>query len=126
MPWQSDFVYFLYYLNLYPLASIAPGSRENGVEGARRLIAEQGRTLVTDRYWTVRYGDLAKTYLYLPHVWLKGRPVKPRMLHANALAFTLALLVLFAAFWCAALTAPGYPARRVDWLESVPGAGGLR
>lgn len=107
VPWQSDFVYFLYYLNLYPLASIAPGSRENSVEGARRLIAEQGRTLVTDRYWTVRYGDLAKTYLYLPHVWLKGRPVKPRMLHANALAFTLALLVLFAAFWCAGQTALG-------------------
>lgn len=107
VPWQSDFVYFLYYLNLYPLASIAPGPREYSVEGARRLIAEQGRTLVMDRYWTVRYGDLAKTYLYLPHVWLKGRPVKPRMLHANALAFTLALLVLFAAFWSAGQTPLG-------------------
>ena len=41
-----------------------------------------------DRYWTVRYGDLAKTYLYLPHAWLKGRPAQPRMLHANAFGFT--------------------------------------
>jgi tetratricopeptide (TPR) repeat protein len=97
--WQPEFVYFLYYLNLYPVTSISTEPLEYSVEGARRLIAEHGRTLVMDRYWTVRYGDLAKTYLYLPHVWLKGRPVKPRMLHANALAFTLALLVLFAGFW---------------------------
>ena len=69
------------------------------MEGARRLIAEQGRTLVMDRYWTIRYGEMAKTYLYLPHAWLKGRPAKPRMLDANALGFTVALLALFSAFW---------------------------
>ena len=97
--WQPEFVYFLYYLNLYPVASISTAPREWSVEGARRLIAEQGHTLVMDRYWTIRYGDLAKTYLYLPHVWLKGKPLRPRMLHANALGFTLALLALFAAFW---------------------------
>lgn len=101
LPWQSEFVYFLYYLNLYPVTSISDSPREYSVEGARRLIAEQGRTLVMDRYWTVRYGELAKTYLYLPHVWLKGRPVRPRMLYANSPAFTLALLALFATFWYA-------------------------
>jgi predicted Zn-dependent protease/TolB-like protein len=101
LQWQSEFVYFLYYLNLYPVASISDSPREYSVEGAQRLIAEQGRSLVMDRYWTLRYGELAKTYLYLPHVWLKGRPVRPRMLHANSAAFTLALLALFAAFWYA-------------------------
>ncbi len=105
--WQPEFVYFLYYLDLYPVASISTSPREWSVEGARRLIAERGHTLVMDRYWTIRYGDLAKTYLYLPHVWLKGRPVKPRMLHANALGFTLALLALFAAFWHVGHTALG-------------------
>ncbi len=105
--WQPEFVYFLYYLNLYPVASIADVPRENSVGGARRLIAEEGRSLVMDRYWTTRYGDLAKTYLYLPHVWIKGNPVKPRMLHANALGFTVALLVLFAAFWHVGETALG-------------------
>ncbi len=107
LAWQPDFVYFLYYLNLYPVASISTSRFEYSVEGARRAIAEQGHTLVMDRYWTMRYGDLAKTYLYLPHVWLKGRPVRPRMLHANALGFTLALLALFAAFWSAEKTLLG-------------------
>lgn len=96
---QDDFVYFLYYLNLFPVASISTRAPEYSREGARRLIAEQGQTLVMDRGWTIRYGELAKTYLYLPHVWLKGKPVRPRMLHANALGFTVALLALFAAFW---------------------------
>ena len=100
-------MYFLYYLNLYPVASISERPREYSVEGARRLITEQGHTLVMDRYWTVRYGELAKTYLYLPHVWWKGRPVRPRMLHANALGFTLALLALYAGFWWAGQTAMG-------------------
>ena len=99
LDWQEDFVYFLYYLNLYPIASISTKSPEYSIEGARRLIAEQGQTLVMDRYWTIRYGELAKTYLYLPHVWLKGKPIRPRMLHANALGFTVALLALFTAFW---------------------------
>ena len=99
LTWQPEFVYFLYYLNLYPVTSISDSPREYSVEGARRLIAEQGHTLVMDRYWTVRYGELAKTYLYLPNVWWKGRPVRPHMLHANALGFTLALLALYAGFW---------------------------
>jgi hypothetical protein len=97
--WQPEFVYFLYYLNLYPVASVSTSPREYSVEGARKLIATEGGSLVMDRYWTIRYGDLAKTYLYLPHVWLKGRPVRPRMLHANALGFTIALLSLYTTFW---------------------------
>ena len=98
-PWQPEFVYFLYYLNLYPVVSVSNEPLEYSVEGARRLIAERGETLAMDRYWTVRYGELAKTYLYLPHAWLKGRPVKLRMLPASALGFTVALAALFAAFW---------------------------
>jgi hypothetical protein len=39
LQWQSEFVYFLYYLNLYPVASISDSPREYSVEGARRLIA---------------------------------------------------------------------------------------
>jgi tetratricopeptide (TPR) repeat protein len=99
LAWQEEFVYFLYYLNLYPIASVSTKAFDYSVEGARRLIAEQGQTLVMDRYWTIRYGELAKTYLFLPHVWLKGRPVRPRMLHANAMGFTVALLAVFTSFW---------------------------
>ncbi len=106
-PWQTEFVYFLYYLDLYPVASMADGPREYSVEGARRLIAEQGRSLVMDRYWTIRYGEMAKTYLYLPQAWLKGRPARPRMLAASALGFTVALLALFSAFWSVGKTPLG-------------------
>ena len=99
LEWQSEFVYFLYYLGLYPVATLSPGPQENSQEGAQRLIDEQGPTLVMDRYWTIRYGDLGKTYLYLPGAWLEGQPADPTMVPANALVMTAALLALFAAFW---------------------------
>jgi hypothetical protein len=52
LEWQPEFVYFLYYLDLYPVTSISKRPREYSVDGARRLVATEGRTLVMDRYWT--------------------------------------------------------------------------
>jgi hypothetical protein len=98
LPWQPDFVYFLYYLDLYPLATERPEPRVFSEEGARRVISERGHVLVMDRFWTVRYGELGKTYLYLPHSYLKGKPGY-KMKYANGPAFVLALLALYAAFW---------------------------
>jgi hypothetical protein len=95
---QPEFVYFLYYLNLFPLATEAPVPRAFSVRGAQQVIAEHGRALVMDRFWTVRYGELLKTYLYLPHSYLKGKPGY-KMKYANGPAFTLALLLLFSALW---------------------------
>jgi hypothetical protein len=98
LPWQRDFVYFLYYLNLYPVATEAPPPRELSKEGARRLLETQGGSLVMDRFWTIRYGELGKTYLYLPHSWLQGRPGY-QMKYANGPPFVLALVALFTGFW---------------------------
>lgn len=80
--WQQDFVYFLYYLNLFPVATVTEQPLEYSREGAQRIFSTQGGSLVMDRYWTIRYGDLLKTYLYLPDAYMKGtvtdRPSRQR------------------------------------------------
>jgi tetratricopeptide (TPR) repeat protein len=116
--WQPEFVYFLYYLDLYPVVSLSDSPRVQSAEGARRLIQEEGGTLAMDRYWTTRYGELGKTYLYLPSAWARGRAARPRMLHANAIGFTLALLLLYVSFWH--VRKPGLGALLVLLLGSNP------
>ena len=98
--WQPEFVYFLYYLNLFPVATLTDQRLPMSREGAQRIFDTQGHTLVMDRFWTIRYGDLLKTYLYLPHAYLYGTPTRrPNMTTGNAIAWSVALLALYVAFW---------------------------
>jgi len=98
--WQQDFLYFLYYLNLYPVATVTEEPLEMSREGAERVFQTRGDTLVMERFWTVRYGDLLKTYLFLPDAYADGKPAeRPLMVLANASAWIFALLALYVAFW---------------------------
>lgn len=96
--WQEEFVYFLHYLNLFPVATLA-GDVEMSRDGARRVIATRGDTLVMERFWTIRYGDVMKTYLYLPHARAKGRTNNLTMILANSWAWIATLVLLYVAFW---------------------------
>jgi hypothetical protein len=114
LPWQREFVYFLYYLNLFPIVTETTEPLVMSEEGARQIIATEGHSLVMDRYWTVRYGERLKTYLYLPHCYLVGsaRPLvngrpRIRMQYANGPAFIVALMGVFAGFWWIGETALG-------------------
>lgn len=98
--WQQDFLYFLYYLNLFPVATVSEEPLERSREGAERIFRTRGDTLVMERFWTIRYGDLLKTYLYLPDAYADGGPVeRPLMVLANACAWVFALVALYVAFW---------------------------
>jgi hypothetical protein len=100
--WQQDFLYFLFYLNLYPVATITEEPLEMSRAGAERVFRSQGDTLVMERFWTIRYGDLLKTYLYLPDAYADGRPAeRPLMVLANSCAWIAALIGLYVAFWTA-------------------------
>jgi hypothetical protein len=98
--WQQEFVYFLYYLNLFPVATVTDQPLEYSREGAQRVLETQGSTLVMERFWTIRYGDLLKTYLYLPQAYLTGSAADPRVMStANGVAWAIALLALYVALW---------------------------
>ena len=98
--WQQDFLYFLYYLDLYPVATVTEEPLVKSREAAERLFRTRGDTLVMERFWTIRYGDLLKTYLYLPDAWAGGGPAdRPLMVRANAMAWIFALVALYAALW---------------------------
>ena len=109
---EHRFVYFFYYLGLYPVTSVE-GHRdflgERGYdrfsrEAAERVIRERGESLLMEWKHTIRVGERGKMFLYLPDAILKGKPRPPlsvRPLHAAV--FTLALGAVFSAFWWARL-----------------------
>ncbi|HUT35640.1 MAG TPA: hypothetical protein VNE39_19275 [Planctomycetota bacterium] len=95
---QEKFVYFLYYLGLFPVAT----EKDDVVfsrEGAREVLAKHGDTLLMEWQHSYRSGSLGTALLYLPDALLRGSPKDPSVRPANGLAFTLALVGLFAAFW---------------------------
>ncbi len=95
---EKEFVFFLHHLNLYPVATDAP-IRADTADEARRILHELPQSLMQDHYATYRSGDYGRTYLYLFDVWLHHDSIKPSLVPAHALAFIVALLGVFAAFW---------------------------
>ncbi len=97
---QDKFVYFLYYTNLFPVASTKnglnyefyytkaavtpqPNTLEYSAAAAQRTLRESGKTLVMEWGHTLRSGQLLTTYLYLPDAWRLGSPqfAEVRMTH---------------------------------------------
>jgi hypothetical protein len=103
------FLYFLYYTGLYPVVAREgharlmqdPEYRRFRPESARRVLAERGETLYMEWGQTIRAGDMGRAFLYLPHAIWTGSARDPRMAPTHAVAFTIALWALWAAFWWA-------------------------
>jgi hypothetical protein len=95
---EARFVYFFYYLGLYPVAT-DEDTLEFSAAGARRILRERGNTLVTEWRHTIRTGDLGKVFLYLPDAILKGAPRDLRLRPAHVALFVIALSAVFVAFW---------------------------
>jgi hypothetical protein len=101
------FLYFYYYLGLFPVATEldAAGAAPRSValpmsrEGARQVIAEHGDTLVMEHGHKIRCGDRGQIWLYLPSMWLRGASAGPQVRFGDGIAFAVALMALFVAFW---------------------------
>lgn len=121
---DDRFVYFLYYLNLYPMASTRAGrnfefyfdDREHPVEpdtldysqdGARRLLASDGDTLVTEWGHSIRTGNYLQTYLYLFDAWRLGTARQAEVRIANGAAFVAGLALVLVSSWSIRLTGLG-------------------
>lgn len=112
---EDRFIYYLYYLNLWPVATTVsgrddrffmdrkdrpsePDKREFSRAGAERIIAEQGDSLVQEWGTTIRYENHLQTFLFLPDAWRRGTPKDAETRLANAGFYMLALAGLFTAF----------------------------
>ncbi len=112
---EVRFLYFLYYLDLFPVTS----ERWHAVlgrshkperysrEAAERALRRWGRSLSTEWGHTIRVGEPGKVFLYLPHAIWTGTPADPSMRPFHSAAFILALGSVFAAFWWARLPVLG-------------------
>ncbi|GEM_PF-869721 len=97
---QTRLLYFLYFKGLFPVATEVPDEDlEKSLAGADSEIAENGDKLLTEVGHSTRYGELGKTYLYLPSIWRNGWDEEPNMRVASGTAFAVALMGLFLAFW---------------------------
>ena len=117
------FVYFLYYLDLFPVVSTknagctsdtqagcwdtAGTPAEYSHAGAQNALHGQSKSLMQDLGWTWNAGDRGKIYLYLFDAWLKGAPWNPSLKPASRLGFVLGLSSIFIAFWWVRLPAVG-------------------
>jgi hypothetical protein len=108
--WAGDFVYFFYYLGLFPVAVAGPGyasvfapgfqtPSEYSVEGARRFLIEHRKDLVMDRLWTFEAGEYGRILLYVPDALLKGAPRSPSVRPCHAIVFILSLGLVFLSCW---------------------------
>ena len=113
---QGKLVYFLYYLNLYPVASTKaglnwefyadgvtfpnePDTQEYSPAGANRIIANEGESLIMEWGHSTRFGNHLMSYLYLPDAWRLGSPRYAEIRIGNALGFFVGLALLLLASW---------------------------
>jgi hypothetical protein len=92
-PSASRFVYFYYYLHLFPLTSSS--EKIYSAAGARSLLEKEGHTLRMEyNHWT-RLGEHGRIWCFLPDAWLRGGPRWPSVRIFNAITFTTGLLSVF-------------------------------
>lgn len=97
---EDRFIYFLYHLNLYPVATTLQDPADRPEE-ASAILLHHGDTLLTEVNNTARYGEHLKSWLLLLDARWRGASHHPSYIFANGWAFRLALLTLLAAFWWA-------------------------
>jgi hypothetical protein len=100
LDYEYQFVYLLYYLGLYPVASRTEWPpREYSEEGARQLLERAPQSLVQDKRFTFYSGEMGKGLLYLFDAWLKGEPRDPTVRPFHRLVWLLSLCGLWTSFW---------------------------
>lgn len=116
LTYQDRFTYFLYYANLFPVASITSGrdygfylgkedvqAEPNRLEyseaAARRILREEGSTLVMEWGHVIRGGQLLTTYLFLPDAWRLGSPERAEIRMTHGALFIIALASVYVAAW---------------------------
>jgi hypothetical protein len=96
--WGKEFVYFYYYKGLFPLAT-TDTAKVYSKQGAEKIISTHPKSLRMEWGHWARFGESARMWLYLPYAIFKGTAENPEIIFANYLLFTLALIMLFIAFW---------------------------
>jgi hypothetical protein len=113
---QDKFTYFLYYLNVFPVASTKNGlnyfffmdnepiqQQPNRLEysraAAQRLLREEPSTVVMEWGHTIRNGQLLLAYLYLPDAWRLGSPRDAEVRVTHGALFLLSLVAIVVMAW---------------------------
>src|SRR5262245_16651515 len=119
---NDKFVYFAYYLGLFPVTSElfikkfrrpgGPGGTLSIPEGeleipdsyyseqaAKDVVARRGQSLIVDFNAAIMTGARLKTFLYLPKAIFTGTPKDPSYKPVNVFFFVMALIAVFLFLW---------------------------
>jgi hypothetical protein len=103
---EAQFFFYLYHLDLFPIATNAT-IRADTRDEAIRLLYEEPKELKQDEWTTFRSGERGRTYLFFLNGWLKKGGLQASVRPTHFVAFTSALCAVFAAFWARRKTLPG-------------------
>lgn len=92
--WGQHFVYFYHYKDLFPLATV-DSTKEYSHEGATKSLINRPKDLRMEWGHWARFGESARIWLYMPHIWLTGDIEKPEIIIANTLILILALVSIW-------------------------------
>ena len=112
---NDKFVYFAYYLGLFPVTSEVfikksrgPGGPEGTLDipdayfseqAAKDVVARQGQSLIMDFNAAIMTGARLKTFLYLPKAIWTGTAKEPSYKPVNFFFFVVTLIGLFLFLW---------------------------
>lgn len=94
------FVYFQYYLGLFPVATLNEDPELSKRGALQELDKKDGNLVMEVEHWS-RLGEHARVWAYLPNAFLRGSPKKPSVRLFNTLVFLGALLTLYLGFYAA-------------------------
>lgn len=96
--WGQKFLYFYYYLDLFPLAT-TDTNLVYSKEGALNQIKNNSGSLRMEWNHWARFGESARIWMYMPHAWLKGTPEHPEIIFTNYLFFLITLILILVISW---------------------------
>lgn len=95
---SKQFLYFFYYLNLYPVVSrVAP--TDFSIEGARDLLKNHSKDIYMDYDFMVMWGDNVKNLMYFPDAILNGSAENPSVKTFSVILFVCSLLSILISFY---------------------------
>lgn len=95
---SKQFLYFYYYLNLYPvISSISPSDFSK--QGAKDLLEKHSRQIYMDYDFMVMWGDNLKNLMYFPDAIIQGSAENPSVKTFNTMLFVVALLSILVSFY---------------------------
>ncbi len=96
--WGQNFVYFYYYLDLFPLTT-TDTNLVYSKTGAWNVIKKHPLSLRMEWNHWARFGESARIWLYMPYAFLTSSAQSPQIIFTNYIIFLVVLITILIISW---------------------------